>query len=1295
MASVEEQPVLSQTSNVHGARNLVHERNRGMRGSVVPRGGRGGGPSSFGRGRGRGRSSRPHSSSGDVRVLDRQSPVDESGSHVGNVESTVQSNATELSVSDSHTHPRRGFDGRRGRRNQIFGRGRDDGRSAIDPNFDRLYSNDFGSRMDGLELEMPPPPRQNQGYAQRQSISGDVGVERRDQGGGSDIGSDRRGDSRRNTENRFGSRSRGRESGNSWSRVNEPPNRVDLNEQTSEGMSSMKASKPGQNKFLRNGQERERRIDSGRKKDVAKIDTPQLVQELEVKLATGKVECMICYDNVGRNAPVWSCASCYSIFHMPCIRKWVRAPTSSDISVSAAGNGEANWRCPGCQTVQMSSANELQYYCFCGQVRDPALDYYITPHSCGGPCRKPLDKSKNGYCKHSCTLQCHPGPCPPCTALAPPQSCPCGKTTTTRRCSEQGKDARSCGQQCGRPLPCGRHDCLQICHEGVCEPCGVLFEAKCFCGRREEGLRCWQIEPPGKINPGGVFSCEMQCLKMLSCGNHVCGNNCHPGDCGECELSPSVVRTCPCGKKNLADSQEPGNERLCCTDPIPTCQQICEKILACKKHPCKSLCHIGPCPDCDVPVEQRCRCGTSTRRAACYLATGAGSRNQISESVVEGDDGGLFLCDRKCDKMRSCGRHRCNGRCCPAANNKSMTQSDGPESRDPHLCMLPCGKKLRCKNHSCQELCHPGHCPPCMETTFNELSCACGRTSIPPPVPCGAPLPSCQFPCSVPQVCGHEATHLCHFGDCPPCTVAVAKECVGNHVVLRGVPCGSRDIKCSKLCGKTRQCGLHACEQTCHLPPCDSLEAGTSSQQQSGLSCCQQCGAPRRHCAHTCAASCHPNSPCPEIACKFMVTISCSCGRLTAEVACGAGGSNLRGTNDITSMMLSRLPVPLQPVEGRDRDKIPLGQRKLQCDDECAKLEKRRLLADAFGASVPGEAVPGLEGGVVGSDLLAEIIRRDPQWAAAVEDRFKYLVQGPKSGTWPGGSIRLHVFSAMPKERREVIYQMAERWGLGQVGHGREPRRFVIVHVTPKSKVPMRSLLPKTPFAGVTGPVRAPPFNAQLDMEPGLVVGLLDLPREADVSTLVLRFGGECELVWLNDKNALAIFADAARAATALRRVDHASEYRGATTMPADASSSARGGAWGMQTSLPTGSKAAAFRKGIQESNWVEDAWDDQKGAKQETGAWQSKVRPLSASQNPWSALSNNNSVLSNGLSEGSTSGIGSSVPSRSSIADSSAASARIGNQVGAFSQQGSLAGPSLLPALLPDGDDDDWEKAV
>lgn len=1039
-------------------------------------------------------------------------------------------------------------------------------------------------------------------------------------------------DERRGGNRRTGGRLRGRGEGGNWRRTNEPG---------SESDSSQLSERRPISKVSISKQEKGRRTEVARSKDMDHM--PQLVQELETKLQTGKIECMICYDNVHRNSPVWSCASCYSIFHLPCVRKWARAPTSSDLSVTATGNGEANWRCPGCQAVQMSAANELQYYCFCGQVREPTLDYYITPHSCGGPCRKPLDKSKSGYCKHICTLQCHPGPCPPCTALAPPQPCPCGKTTTTRKCSEQGKDARSCGQQCGRPLACGRHECLQVCHEGACQPCSVLFEANCFCGRRNESLQCWQVEPTGKMNiEAGVFSCEMECPKTLPCGNHMCGNNCHPGACGECEFSPSAVRTCPCGKKNLKDIQAVGVERQTCLDPIPTCQQTCGKILPCKMHSCKSLCHTGPCPACEVPVEQKCRCGASRQQAACYLT--------LKDDTTKEDD--LFLCDRKCGQMRSCGRHRCNDRCCRAANIKPGSHLYGPATRDPHLCMLPCGKKLRCKQHNCEELCHPGHCPPCMETTFTELSCACGRTSIPPPVPCGTPLPSCQYPCSVPQVCGHEATHLCHFGDCPPCTVAVAKECVGNHVVLRGVPCGSRDIKCNKLCGKTRQCGLHACERPCHLPPCDT---GSSSS-----SCGQQCGAPRRHCSHTCAAPCHPTSQCPEIACKVMVHITCSCGRLSAEVACGAGGFLSQ-----SNMVLARLPAPLQP----DKEKVPLGQRRMQCDDDCAKLEKKRLLADAFGATVPGEAVPGVEGGVVGSELLAETIRRDPQWVAAIEDRFKYLVQGPKTGTGPGGSIRLHVFAAMIKERREVIYQMAERWGLAVAGHGREPRRFVIVHVTPKSKVPLRSLLSKM---GVTGPVRAPPFNAQIDMEPGLVVGLLDLPREADVSTLVLRFGGECELVWLNDKNALAIFADGARAATALRRVDHASEYRGATTVPVEASSSRA--AWGIQTALPA--KATAFRKGRQDSNWVEDAWDDQREAKQEVGAWQSKVLPLSTSQNPWGALSNGNVADANR-------------PSTSAIRNSAPAPARVATAPAPY------AGPSTLPALLPDGDDDDWEKAL
>ena len=86
-------------------------------------------------------------------------------------------------------------------------------------------------------------------------------------------------------------------------------------------------------------------------------------------------------------------------------------------------------------------------------------------------------------------------------------------------------------------------------------------------------------------------------------------------------------------------------------------------------------------------------------------------------------------------------------------------------------------KNLRCGQHACESLCHSGHCPPCLETIFTDVTCCCGNTSIPPPLPCGTPPPSsCQLPCSIPQPCSHPASHSCHFGDCPPCSVPITKQ---------------------------------------------------------------------------------------------------------------------------------------------------------------------------------------------------------------------------------------------------------------------------------------------------------------------------------------------------------------------------------------------------------------------------------------------------------------------------------------------------------------------------------------
>ncbi|KAM3214907.1 hypothetical protein ACQJBY_067076 [Aegilops geniculata] len=849
---------------------------------------------------------------------------------------------------------------------------------------------------------------------------------------------------------------------------------------------------------------------------------PQLVQEIQDKLARGAVECMICYDMVRRSAPVWSCGSCFAIFHLPCIRRWARSPASaSDDPASDA------WRCPGCQSVQDVPARDIAYTCFCRRRRDPPNDLYLTPHSCGEPCSKPLDRADPAAakgndddvaarCPHLCVLQCHPGPCPPCKAFAPERPCPCGKQSITRRCADRSTPV-TCGQPCEKLLPCGRHRCDKVCHTGPCGECEVDYPALCFCGKKTETLFCGEMVLKGKLSDkDGVFSCSEVCGHNLACANHACKDVCHPGPCGECELMPAKVTTCHCGKTRLQEKRDS------CLDPIATCDKVCDKRLPCGLHRCKGTCHEGECPPCLVRVEQRCRCGSSGQMVECY-------------KVLKEE----FRCNKPCGRKKNCGRHRCSECCCPLSKPFAQHQGD---SMDPHFCQIPCGKKLRCGQHGCQHLCHSGHCDPCRETIFNDLSCACGRSSIPPPQPCGTPTPSCPHQCIVPQPCGHPASHQCHFGDCPPCVVPVMRECVGGHVMLRNIPCGSKDIRCNQPCGKNRQCGLHACARPCHPSPCDPPPANGEASSSSGgkVSCGQLCGVPRRECKHTCNAPCHPSSPCPDMRCEHRATITCSCGRISTTVPCSAGGAyNGDSTFDISVMQ--QLPMPLQPVESNGK-RVPLGQRKLCCDEECAKVEQKRVLAEAFDITQPNLDALHFGENSNASDLVSDLFRREPKWVLAIEERCKFLVLGKIRGN-SSSNMKFHVFCPMLKDKRDAIRLIADRWKLSVQAVGWEPKRFVTVHVTPKSKVPARVLGSKP---GVPVSAAHPYFDPMVDMDPRLVVAMLDLPRDADVNSLVLRFGGECELVWLNDKNAAAVFSDPARAATALRRLDYGSAYQGA-----------------------------------------------------------------------------------------------------------------------------------------------------
>ncbi|NXS76716.1 NFX1 protein, partial [Pandion haliaetus] len=452
------------------------------------------------------------------------------------------------------------------------------------------------------------------------------------------------------------------------------------------------------------------------------------------QLTTEKYECMVCCEVVRIVAPVWSCQNCYHVFHLNCIKKWARSPASQ------AEDGNSGWRCPACQNA--STQVPKTYTCFC-KVHNPEWNRNEIPHSCGELCGK---KRQCLDCPHLCNILCHPGPCPSCPAFVT-KTCECGQTSHSVRCGQSTKI--HCSNVCGNTLNCGKHSCTQVCHAGKCSPCQLTVQQVCYCGSNFKEVLCGTKE---EFSDGfGNFSCQNICGKKLNCGRHNCTQVCHPQPCQLCPRLPQVVYRCPCGQTPLSKLLELGCvERKICTDPIPSCGKTCGKPLSCGSyefvHTCESLCHEGECRPCSHTSNIYCRCGFKKKVTAI-----------------------TFMCDKRCNKKRSCGRHKCNEVCCVDTE---------------HKCSLVCGRKLNCGLHRCEEPCHRGSCQTCWQTSFDELTCYCGESVIYPPVPCGTQPPECKKTCTRPHECDHPVYHSCHSEEkCPPCTYLTQKWCMGKHEV--------------------------------------------------------------------------------------------------------------------------------------------------------------------------------------------------------------------------------------------------------------------------------------------------------------------------------------------------------------------------------------------------------------------------------------------------------------------------------------------------------------------------------
>ncbi|WFD20070.1 FKBP12-associated protein [Malassezia caprae] len=592
---------------------------------------------------------------------------------------------------------------------------------------------------------------------------------------------------------------------------------------------------------------------------------------LIAELASDDYDCAICYHPVLRKQPIWSCARCHAVLHLPCVRTWAERSVQQmeeqfrlheDPDVQRQ---RGHWRCPACQAVE--EAIPRTYRCWCGRVTQPRG--HAVPHSCRGACQR-------GCAWHGCAAQvCHPGPCPPCAATVR-VACFCGReparlvrcsqlraTLTAEQASQplaelQHSGLVSCGAVCGRALACGHHTCTQPCHAGPCAPCAHPIEAPCHCGRHTRAMACGD-RPADAYGLASAWSCGEPCDAPLACGVHRCTQPCHVRTgVAPCPLAPERVRTCPCGRTAATG-------RTTCRDPIPTCGAPCGRPRPCG-HACTAPCHLGACPPCAAEVVQVCRCGHTKRTRPCASAQGE------------------FVCTTPCKALRHCGKHVCGRACCPLAFQAALGKQALREAAqlDPeqlHACAVPCRKPLSCGQHVCEAPCHRGACAPCLRSSFTEAVCPCGRTVVEPPVPCGTVV-QCSHPCALPgPPCGHpKVAHTCHPADtpCPPCVHLTTKTCVCGRAALPSVPCSRTAVRCGQVCGKPLACGQHTCTGTCHADG----ECGP---------CEQPCGRARAGCGHPCLRPCHAPAPCPDDGpCEAVVRRTCPCGHREQLDVCGS-----------------------------------------------------------------------------------------------------------------------------------------------------------------------------------------------------------------------------------------------------------------------------------------------------------------------------------------------------------------------------------------------------------------------
>lgn len=299
--------------------------------------------------------------------------------------------------------------------------------------------------------------------------------------------------------------------------------------------------------------------------------------------------------------------------------------------------------------------------------------------------------------------------------------------------------------------------------------------------------------------------------------------------------------------------------------------------------------------------------------------------------------------------------------------------------------------------------------------------------------------------------------HHCHSDEkCPPCTALTEKWCHGNHELRKSVACHIDGISCGKPCLKPLSCNRHSCIKPCHAGDCETTQ------------CNQACKEIRNDCGHPCNAPCHGETPCPSSnPCMEKVKLNCECGNLTSLLICS--------TNSTGSMHSGLLAAQIRDLNLGNSSSISLninGKRsgKVDCNEECAKLERNRRVALALQIENPDMSAKLV--GPKYSEFLKELAKKDPSFCGMVHDKLTELVNLAKESKQKS---RSHSFDYMNRDKRQFVHELSDHFGIESESYDAEPKRNVVA-----TAVKDRAWLPSQSIMDVVLGVRKAPVPVSI-----------------------------------------------------------------------------------------------------------------------------------------------------------------------------------------------------------------------